>query len=90
MYIFMGKKNCNKLGGISYSLSKNYEPYFSNIDELRENEHFKETEFGFSTNPSKIRFTNDSLTTFSILSGDMIPNGMKCIINFNNFNNLNY
>jgi hypothetical protein len=65
-------------GGISYSLSKNYEPYFSNIDELRENEHFKETEFGFSTNPSKIRFTNDSLTTFSILSGDMIPNGMKC------------
>ncbi|ORX75340.1 hypothetical protein BCR32DRAFT_285275 [Anaeromyces robustus] len=69
---FSNYKNTANEGFISYSLSKEYEPKISNIDELREGEKT------FSTNPVGIKFMDDSIQTFSILSGERIPEGIKC------------
>eukprot|EP00833_Pecoramyces_ruminatium_P017276 jgi/Orpsp1_1/1191308/evm.model.d7180000084820.1 len=55
---------------------KKYEPYFSNIEELRG------TEGAFITNPTKFVLTPDSDDSISLLSGDLVsPNIQLCSIN---------
>eukprot|EP00833_Pecoramyces_ruminatium_P001337 jgi/Orpsp1_1/1175369/evm.model.c7180000053591.1 len=58
-------------GYISYSISKESEPYFSNADELRKNKKY------FETNPVELRLSNESVTSISLKSGSIITNTLK-------------
>lgn len=64
------------LGYISYCVSKESEPYISNGDDLREIEN------NFGTNPVELRYTNDTITHFSLKSGDVVSYELKCIYDF--------
>jgi len=69
-------------GSISYALNKSSEPFFSNKDSiLKEN--------SFATNPSYIKFTNDSLTSISVYSGEEFPGKIACSI-FDDYDNVIY
>ncbi|ORX51868.1 hypothetical protein BCR32DRAFT_273587 [Anaeromyces robustus] len=71
-------------GGISYSMNKQCEPNFTNIDELRENDYES-----FSTNPVKLEFESSLEKCLSVKSGDIIQD----IPNFNlidDYDNKNY
>ncbi|OUM57601.1 hypothetical protein PIROE2DRAFT_17362 [Piromyces sp. E2] len=57
--------NMSYEGSISYCISKEHEPYFSNRDELNEISN------GFATNPTHIRFSKEPNKT-DILSGEIV------------------
>jgi len=59
------------IGSISYSLNKLSEPFFSNKNSIMK-------ENSFATNPSYIKFTNDSLTSISVYSGEEFPGKIAC------------
>ncbi|ORX49720.1 hypothetical protein BCR36DRAFT_353422 [Piromyces finnis] len=75
------ENNWGLYGHIAYSYSKQYEPYFSNIEELRE------IEGSFVTNPAYIQLTNDSPNSISIISGEVISEEIKYNI-FDDYGNL--
>ncbi|OUM70448.1 hypothetical protein PIROE2DRAFT_56759 [Piromyces sp. E2] len=66
------KNTTVSIGGISFSLDKKSEPYFSNIDEIRK------TEGAFATNPTKVILNSNSKDKFILFSGEKIPEGITC------------
>ncbi|KAL6592173.1 hypothetical protein LY90DRAFT_498878 [Neocallimastix californiae] len=72
--------NTASIGSISYSLNKLSEPFFSNKNSIMK-------ENSFATNPSYIKFTNDSLTSISVYSGEEFPGKIACSI-FDDYDNI--
>jgi len=64
--------NYAKIGQIAFSLNKDSEPKFSNIDELREKKGL------ISTNPTKLILSNNITNNISLLSSDLFPSGVLC------------
>ncbi|ORX87473.1 hypothetical protein BCR32DRAFT_154173 [Anaeromyces robustus] len=63
--------NSSHYGFISYSVTKEFEPFFSNYDDL------KSIENNFATYPTKIELDENSTNLISVLSGDTISNQIK-------------
>ncbi|KAL6605508.1 hypothetical protein U3516DRAFT_30505 [Neocallimastix sp. 'constans'] len=63
--------NYSSHGVISFSYSKSSEPYFSNIDDLRN------IQDSFGTNPTKLVLTPDSIDHFSFVSGGIVTGPIK-------------
>ncbi|ORX82322.1 hypothetical protein BCR32DRAFT_292715 [Anaeromyces robustus] len=60
-------------GTIAYSLNKRAEPYFSNREDIIESINGT-----FATNPSIIKFTEDTPKFISVLSGNIISEKISC------------
>ncbi|KAG4108227.1 hypothetical protein H8356DRAFT_1069033 [Neocallimastix lanati (nom. inval.)] len=73
--------NYAKIGQIAFSLNKDSEPKFSNIDELREKKGL------ISTNPTKLILSNNITNNISLLSSDLFPSGVLCNI-YDDYNNI--
>ncbi|KAG4094049.1 hypothetical protein H8356DRAFT_1401741 [Neocallimastix lanati (nom. inval.)] len=73
--------SCHYQGKISYSLSKLDEPFFSNINELRQIEN------AFATPPVNLRFISNSLNSISLLSGESLQNDINFYL-IDDYNNL--
>jgi len=61
------------IGDISYSYSKECEPHFSNIDELRE----MDDNLFFATNPTKLVLIPGSVENISLKSGDIMDHNIQ-------------
>ncbi|ORX77549.1 hypothetical protein BCR32DRAFT_270572, partial [Anaeromyces robustus] len=60
-------------GSIAFSYNINSEPRFSNIDEL------KKINGSFATNPTKLKFFDDKIHEYSIISSEKIPEEISLI-----------
>jgi len=66
--------NIAEKGGISYTYSIDYVPYFSNFEEL------KNIDNAIVTNPSHLKLTENSLNFITMLSGETVKNKISFLI----------
>ncbi|OUM69449.1 hypothetical protein PIROE2DRAFT_2535, partial [Piromyces sp. E2] len=69
------------LGDISFCLTKESEPQFSNKDDLRK------IKGNFVTNPTEIRISSDSVKSVSLFSGDTLNEKINCNL-FDDYGNI--
>ncbi|KAG4086189.1 hypothetical protein H8356DRAFT_1298006 [Neocallimastix lanati (nom. inval.)] len=75
----------NDRGSISYAHCIESEPYFSNADELK-----MEYDYAFSTNPTKIALSSESLDSISVFSGESIPSNIDDRFISSNFDTMTF